>query len=88
MHGAVQIAVPVTFNVLGLTQEVTVLATGNFVKKDAGFAFSPDTIYLGSCPMQRVPFAAGFVATKFLAAQPIPDDVAAAWPKCSIIASG
>ena len=84
--GVVQIAVPVTFNVLGLTQEVTVLATGNFVKKDAGFVFDPDTLYLGSCPMQRVPFAAGYVAKKFLSAQPVPDDITAAWPKLAAVA--
>jgi hypothetical protein len=85
-NGTVQIAVPVTLNVLGLEQSVTVLATGNFVKKDASFAFQPDTLYFGSCPMQRLPFAAGFVANKVLAAQPIPDDVAAAWPKLASVA--
>src|SRR5882672_5243274 len=52
--GAVQIAVPVTFNVLGLEQQVTVLGMGNFVKKDGGFAFEPTTLYFGSCPMQRI----------------------------------
>ena len=84
--GLVQIAVPVTFNLLGLEQHVTVLADGNFVKKDSGFVFKADTLYLGSCPMQRLPFAAGFVASKFLASQPIPDDIAAAWPKVADVA--
>ena len=84
--GAVQIAVPVKFGVLGLEQQVTVLATGKFVKKDATFAFKPDTLYLGSCPMQRLPFAASFVASKFLASQPIPEDIAAAWPKVADVA--
>ena len=78
---AVQIAVPVTVSVFGLDQVVTVLATGNFVKKGEAFAFEPATLMLGSCPMQRLPLAAGYVAKKFLNAQPVPDDIAAAWPK-------
>ena len=84
--GKVQIAVPVTFNVLGLEQQIMVLATGNFVKKDAGFTFKPATLYLGSCPMQRLPFAAGYVGSKFLAAQPVPEDIAAAWAKVADVA--
>ena len=84
--GKVQIAVPVTVSVLGLAQAVTVVADGTFVKKDSGFAFDPETFYLGSCPMHSVPFAAGFAAKKFIAALPVPEDVAAAWPKLAAVA--
>jgi hypothetical protein len=84
--GKVQIAVPVTLSVLGLDQAVMVVANGSFVKKGAGFVYEADSIYLGSCPVQRVPFAAGFVSQKFIAALPIPEDVAAAWPKVTDVA--
>ncbi len=80
--GAVQLAIPVTLDLFGVvSQDATVLATGRFVKKDAGFAFEAEKLYLGSCPMQRVPFLAGFVASKFINTQQIPEDIAAAWPK-------
>ena len=80
--GVVQIGVPVTINLFGLIeQKVMVVARGGFVKKGDGFAFDPDTLYLGSCPVQRLPFAAGFVAKKVLGSIPIPEDIAAAWPK-------
>jgi hypothetical protein len=79
--GKVQIAVPVTFNVLGLEQAVTVVADGVFVKKGSGFVFEPETLLVGSCPMERVPFASGFVSQKMIAALPVPEDIAAVWPK-------
>ncbi len=79
--GKVQIAVPVTLSLLGLEQSLTVVADGSFVKKGAGFAFQPDTLWLGSLPAQRVPFVGGFVAQKTIAVLPVPDDIAAAWPK-------
>ena len=79
--GVVQLAVPVTLGFLGLDQKVTVLTRGAFAKKGETFAFVPDTLYVGSCPMQRLPFAAAYVAQKFLNTQVIPEDIAAVWPK-------
>lgn len=85
-EGKVQIAVPVTINVLGFEQAVTVVAKGSFVKKAGGFAFDAETLYLGSCPVDRVPFASGYVAQKFIAALAVPEDIAAAWPKLADVA--
>lgn len=84
--GKMQIAVPAVVSVLGLDQDVMVVADGTFVKKGDKFTFVSDTLYLGSCPIQRVPFAAGFVAQKFIGAIPVPEDVAAAWPKLTDVA--
>ncbi len=84
--GKVQIAVPATLNVLGLEQAVTVVANGTFLKKGSSFVFNPETLYLGSCPVQRLPFASSYVAQKFIAALPVPEDVAAAWPKLTDVA--
>jgi hypothetical protein len=85
--GKVQIAVPVTLSLFGvIEQAVTVVADGSFVKKGASFAFEPDTLWLGSLPAQRVPFVGNFVAQKTIAALPVPDDIAAAWPKVADVA--
>ena len=81
-EGVVQIGVPVKLNLFGLIdQKILVVARGAFAKKGDTFAFDPDTLYVGSCPVQRFPFAAGLVAKKVLATIPVPDDIAAAWPK-------
>jgi len=79
--GLVQIAVPVTINLLGLDQHVFAIGTGTFVKKDGGFAFEPATLQLGTCPFQRIPFAAGLIGKKFLNAKAVPEDIAGAWGK-------
>lgn len=79
--GAVQLIVPVTFNVLGLDPRVMVTTTGKFVKKDGGFAFEADSMSVGSCALNRLPFAAGFLAKKFLTAKAVPEDIANVWSK-------
>ncbi len=84
--GNVQIAVPAVISVFGFDQAVTVVADGKFVKKGSGFVFAADTLYLGSCPMQRVPFASSYVAQKFIGGLPVPEDIAASWSKLTDVA--
>lgn len=78
-EGQLQIGIPVTLNAIG--QKVIVQARGGFVKKGDGFVYEPAQLYLGSCPVQRLPFLAGFVGGKILGAQAIPEDIATAWKK-------
>lgn len=84
--GVMQVGVPVTLNVLGLSQKIVLQARGNFEKQGDVFVFHPAQLYLGSCPVQRLPFVAGFVQKKFLAAQAIPEDIATAWHKLTGVA--
>jgi len=79
--GKMQIAVPVTLNVLGLSPQVIVQAHGGFVKEGSGFAFVPETLYVGSLPVQRLPMAERYVREQFLQPKAIPDDVRASWAK-------
>jgi hypothetical protein len=83
--GAVQIVVPLALNLFGLQQEITVVAKGAFVKKRDAFTFEPQTLYLGSCPVQRLPVLREYVANKVRASRPVPEDVAAAWPKLAAV---
>ena len=83
--GAMQIAVPVTINVLDLGHKVTVQARGGFVKKGAGFVFEPGTLYVGSCPFQRLPFVGDLVRKQFLSAQAVPEDIATSWSKLASV---
>lgn len=81
--GVVQIGVPVTINALGLGEKVIVQARGGFVKRDDMFVFEPQELYVGSCPVQRVPLLSGFVRNQVLANQKIPDEMIEAWKKLS-----
>ena len=85
-EGGMQVGVPVTLSLAGVETKVTVLARGGIVKKGEVFVFEPNEIYLGSCPVQRVPFLATYVQNKLLAAQTLPDDVAAVWKRASNVA--
>jgi hypothetical protein len=76
-----QIGVPVTIGLMGLDTKVIVFGRGKLVKGGDSFVYEPDELYLGSCPVQRLPFLSGYVRNKFLAATPIPEDIATAWKK-------
>jgi hypothetical protein len=80
-EGALQVGVPVTFNVLGLNQKVVVQTRGGFEKEGDGFVYQPETFYVGSLPVQRIPMLAGYARDRFLNAQPVPDDIKASWAK-------
>jgi hypothetical protein len=84
--GAVQLAVPVTVSLFGLfEQQVVVLGRGGFAKRGEIFAFAPETLYVGSCPMDRLPFVGSYVSKKVFSMVPVPEDVAAAWPKLAAV---
>jgi hypothetical protein len=84
--GAMQVGVPVTLSLFGLSEKVIVQARGGFVKQGDIFVYQPDAMYFGSCPVQRLPFLAGYARNKLFAAAPIPDDLKAAWTKLSNVA--
>ena len=84
--GVVQIGFPVTVSALGADVKVIVQAQGVFAKKGDGFAFEPDSLTVGSCPVQRLPYASTYVRKKFLASQTVAEDIAAAWPKLVSVA--
>ncbi len=83
--GVVQIGFPVTISALGAQFSVVVQAQGTFVKNGNTFGFEPDSLLVGSCPVQRLPYASTYVRKKFLASQTVAEDIAAAWPKLASI---
>lgn len=85
-NGKLQIGVPVTFNILGLTRDVPVFASGKFEKKGDHFVFEPETYHIGSLAAERLPVLPNFMTGRILAAQPVPEDIATAWTKLSGVA--
>ncbi|PTX90772.1 hypothetical protein [Opitutus sp. ER46] len=79
--GVVQIGVPVTVNALGFQQKLIAQARGGFVKRGDVFVYDPSEIYLGSCPVQRLPFLASYVRRQVAASQSVPEDVVMAWSR-------
>lgn len=84
-ENALHIGALVTVNALGLGQKILVQARGNFVKHGEVFTYEPNEIFVGACPVHRLPYVFGYVREKFMAQQ-IPDDFAAAWKKLASVA--
>ncbi len=83
--GVFQVGAPVTVNLMGLSHKVLVHGKGGFAKKGDVFVFAPDQLYLGSCPVQRVPFLGSYVMDKFVSSQTVPEDIATAWRKLTSV---
>jgi hypothetical protein len=79
--GKLQLASTVAVNVFGFSTSLIVQARGGFERSGSTFEFSPDTVMVGGCPVQRIPFLRGWVLKNMLLVSPAPPDVAAAWPK-------
>lgn len=79
------IAQRVLLNYYGLTKEVQLQATGAFVRTGDGFAFQPDRLYLGSCPVHMFPATSPVLTGLLLRKQTVPDDLRAAWAKLTSV---
>ncbi|MBA4138019.1 MAG: hypothetical protein C0518_11935 [Opitutus sp.] len=76
----------VLLNYFGLAKEVVMQAEGGFTRTGDGFAFQPERLYLGSCPLHALPGASGALAKALVAKQNVPDDFRAAWAKITALA--
>ncbi|MDB6167139.1 MAG: hypothetical protein JWM88_3 [Verrucomicrobia bacterium] len=81
--GRLQMSVPlhVKYALVGLDTTILVQSQGVFEKVGDVFVYQPDTVYLGSCPVHRIPMLKGMVMKKFLNADRFPPDMATAWDK-------
>lgn len=85
-QGEMQIAVPLRIAVAGIDTNVIVQARGGFTRSGDTFVFSPNTVYVGSCPVDRLPVAQGYFMKKILEAKALPEGAVAAWGKLSEVA--
>ncbi len=80
-RGKLQVALPVKVAFFGRT--VIVQASGDFERRGGFFQFVPTELYVGSCPVERLPVIRSLVLKRIYAAQDIPDELVAAWDKLS-----
>jgi hypothetical protein len=79
--GLLQVGLPYTVDLLGLSGSVIIQTQGTFTKEGDVFVYEPSTIYIGSLPAQRIPVLLSLLKKKIYAAQELPEDLAAAWKK-------
>ena len=76
-----QIGMKCTLNWYGLAYETTVVTTGTFKKSGDTVVFSPETVYLGSCPLHLLPAAGGQLISTIISKQKVSDELRTAWTK-------
>ena len=80
-NNVMQVGIPVTISLLGVSEKVIVQTRGGFAKRGDVFVYEPGEFYIGSLPVTRLPMVVDYAREKFLSSQPIPEDIKAAWPK-------
>ena len=78
-----QVGIPVTVNLLGMSEKIVVQTRGGFAKQGDKFVYEPSEFYVGCLPVTRLPMVSDYAREKFLAGQTIPEDIKAAWSKLS-----
>lgn len=81
-----QIGFPVQLNIQGLELNVILQARGGFEKDGDSFEFVPAEFYLGSCPLQRLPFVESMLMKRLLASAAAPAEWTDAWKRVSAVA--
>lgn len=79
--GQMQIGFKCVLNWYGLTSEVIVLTTGTLKPSGDDFVFSPDTFYLGSCPLHLMPSLSTPLMKHLIGKKKVPDEIKSAWAK-------
>jgi hypothetical protein len=83
--GSLQVGVPVTISLLGVTEKVIVQTRGGFEKQGSTFVYEPNEFYVGSLPLQRLPFLARYARDQFLNTAAVPEDIKTAWMKLASV---
>jgi len=81
--GLLQLGVPVTTKLSA--DKVIFQARGGFVREGGVFVYEPTEMYLGSCPLQRIPLLASYLRQRIMSEYPMPDDMKAAWAKLTAV---
>jgi hypothetical protein len=84
-ESTIQFGCPLDFNIFTVMGTVIVQAKGSFEKRGSTFVFVPDSVMIGGCQVQHVPFVKELILSKVLFSHPIPDDLANAWTKLGAV---
>jgi len=84
-----QIGMNCTLNWYGVMTDVTLQSTGTFTKDGGHFVYTPDTLYLGSCPLHLLPGVSPLLISHLFSKGKLPDEFRDAWYKLNdVVVSG
>jgi len=70
-----------TLNWYGLMTDVTLQSNGTFKRDGDYIVYTPETLYLGSCPLHMIPAVPEFLMSRLLEKTKLPDEFKSAWHK-------
>lgn len=76
-----QIAVPVQLSAYEMDYKIILQARGGFAKEGDAVVFQPSELYLGSCPLEKLPAVKEYVLKYLIAKMTLAEDAAAVWKK-------
>lgn len=85
-NGVLQIGIPCTLNLFGVSESVILQMRGGFQKEGGVFVYEPKEFLIGSMPAQHIPMLTGLLMKKIYSAQQLPDELVAAWKKLTDVA--
>ena len=81
VNDKLQIGLNCTLNWYGVMTDVTLQSTGTFTRDGAHFVYTPETLYLGSCPLHMLPSVSGLLMSHLTTKSKMPDEFRDAWFK-------
>jgi len=76
-----QIGLNCTLNWYGMMTDVILQSNGTFTKDGDHFVYTPETVYLGSCPLHLLPAVSGILMSHITSEGKVPDEFRDAWYK-------
>lgn len=86
VDGKLRIGFRCFINWYGMGKDVFVTMTGDIRRSGDRFVFSPDSVYLGSCPVHLLPAVSKPLVSHLLGRKKVPDEINSAWAKLTDVA--
>lgn len=83
--GALQIGLPCSFALAGVTRDVVVQASGGFAREGDRYVYKPKSLMVGTLPVHRLPVVGDWVTRQLLATHEVPEDLLTAWKSLSAV---
>jgi hypothetical protein len=84
-----QLGMNCTLNWYGVMTDVTFQSSGTFTKDGDHYVYTPETVYLGSCPLHYLPGVAPLLISHIISKGKAPDEFRDAWYKLNdVVVSG
>ncbi|HEY9154785.1 MAG TPA: hypothetical protein VIM69_06630, partial [Opitutaceae bacterium] len=87
-EGVFQVGMPGQLNLITFSLPLIIQSQGGFAKGESMWEYVPNTVYLGSMPLHRIPGLTRWLIHKIAETTPIPDQAWTAWKRVEDVSIG